>query len=52
MISSMVNNGCPSCVDAVIVAPMAVVLFIPPLAMGFWLGARSFRRDAARPTVG
>ena len=48
MISSMVSSGCPSCIDASIVAPFAVVLFIPPLAIGFWLGQRGHRRSAER----
>jgi len=52
MISSMVSGGCPSCIDSAIVAPFALALFLPPLAIGFWAGSRSTRSSAAHDAAG
>jgi hypothetical protein len=46
LVTSMVNSGCPSCMDALIVAPGAFLFLLGPLAFGYWLSRRSTRRAA------
>jgi hypothetical protein len=48
LVTSMVNSGCPSCVDALIVAPGAFLFLLAPLAFGYWLSRRSTRPAAQR----
>ncbi|MEO5940634.1 MAG: hypothetical protein ABIQ76_07080 [Candidatus Limnocylindrales bacterium] len=44
LINGAVKSGCPSCVDAFIVAPAAFFFLLGPLAIGYWLGRRSYDR--------
>ena len=44
MVNAMVGSGCPSCVDAMIMAPFAYVFLLVPFGVGCLLGSR--RRDA------
>jgi hypothetical protein len=48
LVLSMVNSGCPSCVDGLIVAPGTFVFLLVPLTFGYWLSRRSTRRAAER----
>jgi hypothetical protein len=47
LVKSMVDSGCPSCVDAVLVAPYTYLLLLVPFAVGRFLGQRAGRRFAA-----
>ena len=42
IVSSM--DTCPSCVDAVIVAPFSFIFLLLPYAVGYWFGLRRRRR--------
>ena len=47
------SQSCPSCIDALIVAPFTFVMLLPVLLVGHWLGIRSYRRrTAADPLAG
>jgi hypothetical protein len=37
---------CPSCVDAYLVAPFVLPLFVAPFVIGMWIGRRTSRRLA------
>ena len=41
LVSQMVSSGCPSCVDALIIAPPTFGILLVPLAVGYWFGRRS-----------
>ena len=43
LVTGMVNSGCPSCIEALIVVPWAVPFLLAPFAFGYWLGKRSHR---------
>lgn len=47
LVTSMVAQGCPSCIDALIVLPWIFPIMLGPFAVGYWLGRRS-RISAAR----
>jgi hypothetical protein len=47
LVNGMVTSGCPSCIDAVIVLPWTFLFLLPPYAVGYWLGKRSYRVRAA-----
>jgi hypothetical protein len=49
LIASMVNNGCPSCIDAVIVGWIVPFMFLVPFLIGCAIGA--WRRRRVRPAA-
>jgi hypothetical protein len=51
-VNSAVSSGCPSCVDALIALPGALMLFLVPFAIGYWLGRRAQRRAQRRAAEG
>jgi hypothetical protein len=45
-------NSCPSCVDALIVLPAVIPIYLIPFAIGYWWGRRARRRAVERiPTT-
>jgi hypothetical protein len=45
-------NSCPSCVDALIVLPAVIPIYLIPFAIGYWWGRRARRRAVERiPTA-
>jgi hypothetical protein len=47
LISGMVNNGCPSCADAIVVAWVVPFMYLVPFLIGVGIG--SWRRRRIRP---
>jgi hypothetical protein len=51
MVNAMVGSGCPSCVDAMIMAPVAYVFLLIPFGIGCLLGQAAARRSAVPVVV-
>ena len=52
MVKAMVSSGCPSCVDALIVAPFTILVLVGTLGVGYAVGrAAGRRRERSSPAI-
>lgn len=47
-VDGMVSSGCPSCTDALIIAPFVAAMLVALLALGVGVGRWSYRRGLTR----